>query len=192
MKRAFKILVIFSAAFLGWLLGAGLEKVAGDAASLATRDQANVDWAQWGGDSHRNNSPVGYDIPTEWEVGEFDYRTGEWDPTKAENIKWVAKLGSQTYGNAVVSGGKVFVGTNNSGGWLERYPSNVDLGCMIAYDLETGDFLWQHSSEKLTHRACPRLASARHLLRSVRRGQSTLVCHQQGRSPLSRHRGFSR
>ena len=28
-------------------------------------------------------------------------------------MKWVAKLGSQTYGNPVVAGGQVYVGTNN-------------------------------------------------------------------------------
>ena len=31
-----------------------------------------------------------------------------------KNVKWVAKLGSQTYGNPVVANGKVFVGTNNA------------------------------------------------------------------------------
>src|SRR5690606_29053325 len=79
----------------------------------------------------------------------FDPETGDWDPSESKNVKWVAKLGSQTYGNAVVADGKVFVGTNNGAGWLERYPSEVDLGCLLAFDQETGEFLWQHSSEKL-------------------------------------------
>jgi len=148
MSRTLRIFAILLAASLGWFAGAGLEYVVGDASSSPQRE-SNVEWAQWGGDSLRNNTPVGLNVPTEWKVGKFDYRTGDWDSTAAENIKWVAKLGSQTYGNAVVAGGKVFVGTNNSGGWLDRYPSNVDLGCMIAFDAETGDFLWQHSSEKL-------------------------------------------
>ena len=30
-----------------------------------------------------------------------------------KNIKWVAKLGSQAYGNVTISNGRVFVGTNN-------------------------------------------------------------------------------
>ncbi len=107
------------------------------------------EWAQWGGDSLRNNVPVGENLPTQWEVGDFDPETGKWDSSAAENIKWVNRLGSQSYGNAVVADGKVFIGTNNSGGWLERYPSDVDLGCLIAFDQETGKFLWQHSSEKL-------------------------------------------
>ena len=108
-----------------------------------------MEWAQWGGDSLRNNTPIGVNIPTEWEIGSFDYKTGEWDPSESKNVKWVSRLGSQTYGNAVVADGKVFVGTNNSGAWIERYPSDVDLGCLIAFDEENGKFLWQHSSEKL-------------------------------------------
>ncbi|HEY3394406.1 MAG TPA: PQQ-binding-like beta-propeller repeat protein [Lacipirellulaceae bacterium] len=113
----------------------------------------NTDWNQWGGSPQRNNTPVGHNIPAEWEIGEFDYRTGEWDSSTAKNIKWVARLGSQTYGNPVVAGGKIFVGTNNGGGWLKRYPGSgqeaVDLGCLLAFDISDGKFLWQHSSEKL-------------------------------------------
>jgi outer membrane protein assembly factor BamB len=118
-------------------------------AATSPGNTPNVDWNQWGGSSSRNNTPEGSNIPTEWEVGDFDNRTGEWDSSGAKNIKWVAKLGSQTYGNPVISGGKVFVGTNNSGGWLPRYPSDVDLGVLLAFDLKDGKFLWQHSSEKL-------------------------------------------
>jgi outer membrane protein assembly factor BamB len=109
----------------------------------------NIDWAQWGGSSTRNNTPEGHDIPSTWSPGKFDYRTGAWDKRTAKNIKWVAKLGSKTRGNPVVSGGKVFVGTNNSGGWLKRYDSNHDLGVLLAFDANNGKFLWQHSSEKL-------------------------------------------
>lgn len=107
------------------------------------------EWAQWGGDAQRNNTPVGENIPTDWNVGEFDFETGEWDPTDAKNIKWVAPVGSQTYGNAVVADGKIYVGTNNGNGYLERYPEDVDLGVLLAFDIETGEMLWQHSSEKL-------------------------------------------
>ncbi|MEM6330212.1 MAG: PQQ-binding-like beta-propeller repeat protein [Planctomycetota bacterium] len=119
------------------------------AAHAETGGGVTKEWAQWAGTPARNNVPTGVGLPTSWDVGQFDFRTGEWDPSTAENIKWVARLGSQTYGNVVVAGGKAFVGTNNSGGWIERYPGGVDLGCLIAFDLETGAFLWQHSSEKL-------------------------------------------
>lgn len=107
------------------------------------------DWPQWGGTRLRNNTPHVENLPESWNVGKFDRRTGEWDGEDAENIRWFSDLGSQTYGNPVVAGGKVFVGTNNGAGYLERYPSNIDLGCLLAFDEATGDFLWQHSSEKL-------------------------------------------
>ena len=119
------------------------------ASGAAENEMPNAEWNQWGGSAMRNNTPRGRNIPTEWEIGEFDYRTGEWDSSGAKNIQWVAKLGSQTYGNPVVADAKVFVGTNNSGGWLKRYPSDVDLGCLVAFDVKDGKFLWQHSSEKL-------------------------------------------
>ncbi len=111
--------------------------------------QITKQWPQWGGTSARNNVPVGQGIPRQWDIGQFDRDTGNWIPGSGENIKWVAQLGSQSYGNPVVADGKVFVGTNNSAGWLERYPASVDLGCLLAFDRQTGKFLWQHSSEKL-------------------------------------------
>ncbi len=118
--------------------------------SSVVAEEITKEWTQWGGDSMRNNTPVGKNIPTEWEVGEFDPETGEWDATTAKNIKWAARLGSQTYGNAVVAGDLVFVGTNNQdSAYLERYPGTVDLGVLLAFDRETGEFRWQHSSEKL-------------------------------------------
>ena len=111
--------------------------------------EAGGDWPQWGGTSHRNNTPNVRNLPTSWNIGKFDRKTGEWDKSNAENIRWFARLGSQTYGNPVVANGRVFVGTNNGAGHLKRYPSNVDLGCLLAFDEKTGEFLWQHSSEKL-------------------------------------------
>jgi outer membrane protein assembly factor BamB len=147
MRMLFKSCAIAVGLVLGWMAAASLDAV-GDVAS-APADVPNKEWNQWGGTPERNNVPVGKDIATEWNVGKFDYKTGAWDSKRAKNIKWVAKLGSQTYGNPVVADEKVFVGTNNSGGWIERYPSDVDLGCLIAVDEKDGKFLWQHSSEKL-------------------------------------------
>ncbi len=110
---------------------------------------AGGDWPQWGGTRLRNNAPNVENLPTEWNIGKFDRRTGDWDNSKALNIRWWSPLGSQTYGNPVVADGRVFVGTNNGAGHLKRYNSKVDLGCLLAFDEQTGDFLWQHSSEKL-------------------------------------------
>ncbi|MDA0284316.1 MAG: PQQ-binding-like beta-propeller repeat protein, partial [Planctomycetota bacterium] len=104
---------------------------------IATLKVGAKDWPQWGGWSGKNNTPDGKNIPVMWNIDD------------GTNIKWAAKLGSQTYGNPVIANGKVYVGTNNGGGHLKRYPSNVDLGCLLCFDDKTGEFLWQHSSPKL-------------------------------------------
>ena len=108
------------------------------------------DWPQWGGTSYRNNTPIGKNIPTSWDVGTFDRKTGEWSRDGSENIKWVSRVGSQTYGNPVVADGNVYIGTNNAAAYLSRYPPEVDLGCLICFRETDGEFLWQHSSEKLS------------------------------------------
>lgn len=95
------------------------------------------DWPQWGGSYSRNNTPAGTNIPSKWDVN-----TGE-------NILWSMPLGSETYGNPVVANGQVYIGTNNGNGYIKRYPSSVDLGCLISFSEKDGKFLWQHSQEKL-------------------------------------------
>src|SRR6056297_3493671 len=101
------------------------------------------DWPQWGGTRERNNVPNVVNLPESWDIGRFDRRSGQWDKSQALNIRWYANLGSQTYGNPVVADGRVFVGTNNGAGHLQRYPSTVDLGCLLAFDEQSGELLWQ-------------------------------------------------
>ena len=87
---------------------------------------------------YHNNVSAAKNIPTAWDV------------KSGKNVKWTARLGSQTYGSPVVANGKVFVGTNNSAGYVKRYASSIDLGVLLCFDEENGKFLWQHSSEKLS------------------------------------------
>ena len=72
-----------------------------------------------------------------------------WDVQAGENIRWSAPLGSQTYGTPVVADGQIYVGTNNSAGYLERYSKDIDLGCLLCFREADGKFLWQFSAEKL-------------------------------------------
>jgi outer membrane protein assembly factor BamB len=109
-----------------------------------------ADWGQWGGSSARNNTPKGTDLPTEWQIGSFDLKTGKWNQDESENVKWVAALGSQSYGNPVVANGRVYLGSNNGAGYLKRYPATIDLGVLLCFDEADGKFLWQHSNEKLS------------------------------------------
>ncbi|MFN5315259.1 MAG: PQQ-binding-like beta-propeller repeat protein [Planctomyces sp.] len=126
----------------GWLLSAVGAVSAEDPTKLALERIAKMevgkkDWPQWGGSYGRNNTPEGKNIPIKWNV-----ETGE-------NILWSMPLGSETYGNPVVANGKVYIGTNNGNGYIKRYPSSVDLGCLVCFDEKSGQFLWQHSNEKL-------------------------------------------
>ena len=89
----------------------------------------------WGGTADRNMVSEMTGLPTDWDI-----ETGR-------NIKWVADLGSQSYGNPVVSGGIVFVGTNNE---LLRDPDQPgDRGVLMAFRESDGEFLWQQTTTKL-------------------------------------------
>jgi outer membrane protein assembly factor BamB len=102
---------------------------------LRASDPGKGDWPMWGGTPDRNQVSNMKNVPTEWDV-----------KTK-KNIKWVAELGSQSYGNPVVAGGMVFVGTNNE---LMRDPKQGgDRGVLMAFRESDGQFLWQHTHPKL-------------------------------------------
>jgi len=110
--------------------------------------QVNADdWRMWGGSARRNNVTDAKRVCLDWDVGKLDRKTGKW--SKQRNIKWTAQLGSQTYGTPVIADGRIFIGTNNQAGYLKRYPSSVDLGCLLCFRESDGKFLWQHSNEKL-------------------------------------------
>jgi outer membrane protein assembly factor BamB len=113
------------------------------------------DYDQWGSTPSKNNVRNATDIPTDFEVGKVDRRTGKRVPGTAKNIKWAASLGSVTYGNPVVAKGKVLIGTNNGNGYLKRYRRGTghddgwDLGVLLCFNDADGKFLWQYSAEKL-------------------------------------------
>ena len=75
---------------------------AASSARLVASDPGSGDWPMWGGTPDRNMVSNMKGLPTQWDI-----------KTK-KNVKWVAELGSQAYGNPVVAGGMVFVGTNLS------------------------------------------------------------------------------
>ncbi len=102
---------------------------------VSASDPGSGDWPMWGGTPDRNMVSNQKGMPTSWDV-----KTNK-------NIKWVAKLGSQSYGNVVVSGGQVYVGTNNE---ASRDPKQGgDRGVLMCFRESDGEFLWQHTNEKL-------------------------------------------
>lgn len=127
-----------------------LAGVAAFAAALAGGGAWGADWLQWGGAPARNNVSDEKGLPAEWDVGQFDRKTGKWlGGPQSRGIRWVARLGSESYGSPVVAGDQVFCATNNGAGYVARYPASVDLGCLLCFRRGDGEFLWQHSVPKL-------------------------------------------
>ena len=99
------------------------------------------DWPMWGGTPSRNMVADAKDLPDDISSGKFLPKSETIDPKTTKNIRWVGKLGSQAYGSPVVSGGRVFVGTNNE---APRDPAQTgDRGVLMCFDEKTGEFLWQ-------------------------------------------------
>lgn len=93
------------------------------------------DWPMWGGSPQRNLTSSIKGLPESWDV------------KSGKNIKWKVQIGSTSYGNPVVAGGKIFLGTNNG------YPRNPDLqgdrGVLMCFSESDGRFLWQAVTDKL-------------------------------------------
>jgi outer membrane protein assembly factor BamB len=93
------------------------------------------DWPMWGGAPGRNMASAATSSPSSW------------DPKTGTGIKWKTDLGSTSYGNPVVAGGRVFVGTNNAN---PRNPEITgDKGILMCFRESDGAFLWQAVSDKL-------------------------------------------
>lgn len=72
-----------------------------------------------------------------------------WDLVTGKNVLWRRPLGSQTWRAPVLDADRLYIGTNNTSGFVERYPASVDLGVLLCVRKSDGELLWQHSSEKL-------------------------------------------
>jgi outer membrane protein assembly factor BamB len=108
----------------------------------------SADWPQWGGQSIRNMYSPAKGLPDAF--GEIKFKPGsdEVNTNGMKNLRWVAKLGSQSYGNVTVAGGKVFVGTNNEPPRDPRHQG--DRSILKCFDEKTGKFLWQLVVPKLS------------------------------------------
>jgi len=69
------------------------------------------------------------------------------DPATGQNIKWTARLGSQTWATPVIADGRVFIGTNNESPRDPRHKG--DRGVLLCLSEEDGRFLWQLVVPKL-------------------------------------------
>ena len=102
---------------------------------VARAGDPGKDWPMWGGTPDRNMVSNHKGLPTSWDV------------KAKKNVKWVAELGSQTYGNPVVANGYVYVGTNNE---AAKDPNvKGDKGIVMAFRESDGEFMWQAVHDKL-------------------------------------------
>lgn len=122
------------------------------AAAIACAPAVAQDWTQWGGTQGRNMYSPATGLPAQLATNtpaevRFKPGTREVDPTGLAHLKWAVELGSQSYGNATVAQGKVFVGTNNEN---PRDPKHTgDRSILLCLDEKTGELLWQLVVPKL-------------------------------------------
>ena len=117
------------------------------ASGLLSPTLFGADWPQWGGTPQRNMYSPEKRLPAVFDPGKFKQGTEEVDLKTTKNVKWVAKLGSQSYGNVTVAGGKVFVGTNNESPRDSQHQG--DRSILMVFDEKNGEFLWQLVIPKL-------------------------------------------
>ena len=94
------------------------------------------DWPMLGGHPDRNLVSSEKGLPVTFEAEK-----------QQKNVKWVADLGEVTYSTPAVSGGRVFIGTNNA---KPRDPAiKGDKGILMCFSEADGKFLWQAVHDKL-------------------------------------------
>jgi outer membrane protein assembly factor BamB len=103
-----------------------------DRATAQGPKPVSLDWPLFGGTPSRNMvNLTDKNVPVSWSV----------EKGKEKNVKWQAALGNDAYGGLVVSGGRVFVATNN---FTPRDPKKKgNRSVLMCFDEKTGTFLWQ-------------------------------------------------
>src|SRR5688572_11640771 len=109
--------------------------------------QPSGDWPQWGRDQSKNMASPEAGLPDTFHLGEFDWSSDAIDLAGSTGVKWIAKLGSQSYGNATVANGRIYVGTNNDSPRDPRFTG--DRSAIYCLDEKSGELVWQLNIPKL-------------------------------------------
>ena len=115
---------------------------------LERRRLCAADWPMWGGDPSRNMVSAEKNLPTTADPGKAKAEGQPIDPATTKNVKWAAPLGSASYGNVTVAGGRVFIGCNNASPRDPKYQG--DYSILLCLDEQTGKMLWQLACPKLS------------------------------------------
>ncbi len=158
----------------GLILAASTAAVRGDGAPMA----GATDWPMWGGTPSRNMVSAANGLPDKWDV-----------KTKS-NVRWVADLGSQTYGNATV------VGRQDLRRHQQRAAARqaADRRPRRADGVQAGHRRVPVADHPREGRRRPRqrLAVPGHRQLAARRGRQDLLRQQPRRGDVPRHRGLPR
>ncbi len=98
-----------------------------------------------GHDMTRNGVSLEENPPVDWDVGKFDRKTGKYSGSR--NVKWTARLGSQSISAPVVADGLVWVGTNNDG--QSGLDKKEDASLLMCFRESDGKCLYQYVSPRL-------------------------------------------
>jgi len=120
------------------------------------------DWPQWGGSNDRNMVCHTSGLPESFQPGR-KRPGGGIDPTTTRRVLWTARLGSGTYGNPTVAGGRVFVGTDDLTAGEDPRFKRTRGGIVKCFDEKTGRLLWQLIVPQRTELPRPMFFSHQHL-----------------------------
>ena len=101
------------------------------------------DWPQWGGHDARNMISSETGLPDSFVPGEKDTQGGGIVMATTRNVQWTTRLGSYAYGNPVVAGGRLFVGTDIKSLASDSRFKHTKGGLVKCLDETTGKLLWQ-------------------------------------------------
>ena len=117
---------------------------------LAHLSQA-ADWPQWGGTGVRNMVSHEKGLPSGFTLARKTGTPGSMDLSTARHIKWVARMGSMTYGNPTVARGRVFVGTNMQTLSGDARFKTARGGVVLCLNESTGERIWQLATPGRRH-----------------------------------------
>lgn len=113
----------------------------------ARADVFAADWPMFGRDATRNAVSPESNPPLDWQVEDAEDKR---QVKPARNVKWVAELGEMSVGSPVVSGGLVWMCTNNARPRDPRFTK--DASVLMCFDARDGKFLWQDVTARVGDR----------------------------------------
>jgi outer membrane protein assembly factor BamB len=101
------------------------------------------DWPQWGGADCRNIVSPETNLPQTFTPGRSGPSGRGIDIETTENVRWVARLGSNAYGNPTIADGRVYVGTDDLLVGEDPRFERSRGGAVCCFDEQSGELIWR-------------------------------------------------